>query len=310
MPIHTARCFRSSALSPICYIRPVSDRRSIDTQGIPNHTPPLKALREALRIRSRVQGLSAQTFDLALRMLVRPFHHSLFWGDRLLTLDKSAGFLTDQSFRTALAQADSSTGANQYASPDGIAWRYNTLVWAARTCLGLPGDFVECGVYRGDMTWMITQTVDMHTAGKKFYLYDTFAGLDPRYPSEFVSSKAQDFAQFSASEYQAEDIEGYVRKRFLTMDYVVVSKGVVPDVLHQIAPERIAFMHLDMNSPKAEAGALEMLFDRVSPGGIIVFDDYGWKQFEKQKESADRFMASRGQLIMELPTGQGLMIKR
>jgi hypothetical protein len=31
---------------------------------------------------------------------------------------------------------------------------------AARACLDLPGDFVECGVYRGDMTWMITQTVD------------------------------------------------------------------------------------------------------------------------------------------------------
>ena len=84
----------------------------------------------------------------------------------------------------------------------------------------------------------------------------------------------------------------------------------MPDILHQIAPERIAFMHIDMNSPKAEAGALEVLFDRVSPGGIIVFDDYGWKQFEKQKEAADRFMAARGQFIMELPTGQGLMIKR
>jgi hypothetical protein len=282
----------------------------MDAQGISNRTPPLKALREALRVRSRVRHLSAQIFDLTLRTLVRPFHHGLFWGDRLLTLDKSAGFLADPSFRTALAQADSSTGANQYASPDGIAWRYNTLVWAARACLGLPGDFVECGVYRGDMTWMITQTVDLRGAGKKFYLYDTFAGLDPRYPSEFVSPKAQEFEQLSAREYQAEDIEGYVRKRFRTIDCVVVTKGVVPDVLDQIAPERIAFMHLDMNSPKAETGALEMLFDRVSPGGIIVFDDYGWKQFEKQKESADRFMASHGQLIMELPTGQGLMIKR
>ena len=279
-------------------------------QGISNRTPPLKALREALRVRLRVQHLSALIFDLTLRTLVRPFHHGLFWGDRLLTLDKSADFLADPSFRTALAQADSLTGANQYASPNGITWRYNTLVWAARTCLGLPGDFVECGVYRGDMSWMITQTVDLRSAGKKFYLYDTFTGLDPRYPSESVSPKAREFEQFSAREYQAEDIEGYVRKRFRTMDCVVVIKGVVPDVLHQIAPERIAFMHLDMNSPKAEAGALEMLFDRVLPGGIIVFDDYGWKQFEKQKESADRFMASRGQLIMELPTGQGLMIKR
>jgi O-methyltransferase len=81
-------------------------------------------------------------------------------------------------------------------------------------------------------------------------------------------------------------------------------------VLHQVAPERVAFMHLDLNSPRAEIGALEILFDRVVHGGIIVFDDYGWKLFHKQKEAADRFMTERGQVILELPTGQGLMIRR
>ena len=271
---------------------------------------PLRALRQALGLRAQLNRMKALIFDVTLRTLVAPSHHSFFWGDRLLTLDKSAEFRDEPAFRNALQQADSSTGANQYASPDGIAWRYHTLIWAARTCLKLPGDFVECGVYRGDMTWMVTQCVDLPAAGKAFYLYDTFTGLDPRYPNEFVSPKAGHFVEFSAGEYGAEDIEGYVRRRFAPMRYVVVTKGVVPDILHQIAPERIAFMHIDMNSPKAEAGALEVLFDRVSPGGIIVFDDYGWKQFEKQKEAADRFMAARGQLIMELPTGQGLMIKR
>jgi O-methyltransferase len=271
---------------------------------------PLRALREKLRIKSRVVRMSARIFDLALRTLVKPFHHGFFWGDRLLTLDKSAGFLADPAFQAALQRADSSTGANQYASPDGITWRYNTLIWAARSCLALPGDFVECGVYRGDMTWMITQTVDLRGAGKRFYLYDTFSGLDPRYPANSDLASAEHFVQFSANEYGAEDIERHVRLRFRDMDYVVVTKGVVPVVLHVIAPERIAFMHLDMNSPKAEAGALEMLFERVTPGGMIVFDDYGWVQFRQQKESADKFMAARGQLIVELPTGQGLMIKR
>jgi len=282
----------------------------MEGQDVSQRKSPLRALREAIRLRARLHRLAARVFDSVLHKLIRPFHHGLFWGDRLLTLDKSAGFLADPAFQKALMQADSSTGANQYASPDGIAWRYNTLIWAARTCLALPGDFVECGVYRGDMTWMITQTVDLRGSNKKFYLYDTFAGLDPKYPSESDAPEAQHFAQFSAGEYQVQDIEGHVRRRFQTMDYVVVTKGVVPDVLHRIAPDQIAFMHLDMNSPKAEAGALDMLFDRVSPGGIIVFDDYGWKQFEKQKDSADRFMAAHGQIIMEMPTGQGLMIKR
>ena len=75
-------------------------------------------------------------------------------------------------------------------------------------------------------------------------------------------------------------------------------------------PDRIAFLHIDLNSPAAEIAVLEHLFDRVVSGGYIVFDDYGWKQFKKQRDLEDRFMASRGHFILELPTGQGLVIKR
>jgi hypothetical protein len=155
----------SAALTPATIVA-----RHIETRISDSAMSRLQALRNVIRLRTRVSGSAATLFDLALRHLVRPFHLSMFWGDRLLTLDKSADFLADPTFRHALTHADSSTGANQYASPDGIAWRYNTLIWAARSCLGLPGDFVECGVYRGDMTWMISQTVDVGGAGKKFYL--------------------------------------------------------------------------------------------------------------------------------------------
>ena len=57
-------------------------------------------------------------------------------------------------------------------------------------------------------------------------------------------------------------------------------------------------------------GVLERLFDLMVPGGVIVFDDYGWKLFEKQKIAEDEFMAARGYQILEMPTGQGLVVKR
>jgi hypothetical protein len=55
---------------------------------------------------------------------------------------------------------------------------------------------------------------------------------------------------------------------------------------------------------------LERLFDRVLPGGIVVFDDYGWKMFHEQKQAEDDFMRRRGYEVLELPTGQGLVVKR
>jgi O-methyltransferase len=52
------------------------------------------------------------------------------------------------------------------------------------------------------------------------------------------------------------------------------------------------------------------LFDRVLAGGVAALDDYGWKMFHRQKEAEDDFMRRRSYEILELPTGQGLVVKR
>ena len=104
-----------------------------------------------------------------------------------------------------------------------------------------------------------------------------------------------------------------MRTRFAAWRNVVVTRGKVPDVLAETAPPCIAFLHVDMNNAQgrqAERGALEVLFDRISRGGMIVFDDYGWTGYRAQKLSADAFMRERGLAVLELPTGQGLVVKR
>jgi O-methyltransferase len=83
----------------------------------------------------------------------------------------------------------------------------------------------------------------------------------------------------------------------------------VPQSLEGTAPATIAFLHVDMNNAAAELGALEMLFDRVAASGAIVLDDYGWTGYRAQKEVEDQFFAARGYSVLELPTGQGLVIK-
>jgi hypothetical protein len=39
---------------------------------------------------------------------------------------------------------------------------------------------------------------------------------------------------------------------------------------------RIAYLHIDMNQAPAEVAALDALFDRVVPSGIVILDDYEW----------------------------------
>jgi O-methyltransferase len=160
------------------------------------------------------------------------------------------------------------------------------------------------------MSWVITELVDLAGARRSFYLYDTFQGFSPKYSSEDDFPLAPQFFHFADRGYHIPRLYESVRQRFSMKPYVKVIKGVVPDILPEISPESIAFMHIDMNSVAPEVAALELLFDRISPGGMVIFDDYGWVLHKKQKDAEDRFMAARGQEILELPTGQGLLIKR
>jgi O-methyltransferase len=286
----------------------VEDRIPIDHSADHQDSALLEQALAILRRFAEKERVAAPIFDQVLLDLVRPHHRALFWGDRLLTLDKSAAFRNDPRFGDVMRQVNSSTGANQYVSPDKISWRLHTLIWAASCALRATGDFVECGVFRGDMSWALTEMIDLQGAGKKLYAYDTFEGFDPRYSSAADFPEAPQLFDFINNEYKEPDIYEAVTRRFSEKPYVKLMKGVVPDVFATEMPPSIAFLHLDMNSPKAERGALEALFGRMSRGAIIVFDDYGWILHRKQKEAADEFMNQRGYSILELPTGQGLAV--
>lgn len=259
--------------------------------------------------RDRNDASAASLVDATVEHLIKPKHHSVFWGDRLLTIDKSMGFLAEEKFNAAYEAVRGQHQYDQYASPQTFAWRLHTLVWAAQSSLKVEGDFVECGVFRGDMSWVISQVVDFAAKNKEFYLYDTFEGFSDKYSSNDDFPDHPGFIEYANQYYADPSLYPYVRERFADRNDIKVIKGIVPDVLEKIAPKKIAFMHIDLNSAAAEIGALEVLFPRLSPGGMLVFDDYGWKQFFKQKDAEDAFMRERGYEILELPTGQGLVVK-
>jgi len=234
-------------------------------------------------------------------------HRAVSWGDRLLTLDKSAGFREDAAAAQACASIRGSVRYDQYDGGDTIAWRLHTLIWAGRRALRLEGDFVECGVFKGDMSWVLVRALHFEQVRKVFYLYDTFAGFPPAQ----ADADFPDDAGFVASAdrlYKEQADYAAVVERFATVPNVRIVRGVVPDSFAVACPDRVAFLHLDMNSAAAEAAALQALFDRVTPGAAIILDDYGWQQFRRQKEMADAFFASRGLAVLELPTGQGLVV--
>lgn len=213
-----------------------------------------------------------------------------FIADNLITFGHTRGFLTDPRFVAAV------TAERPSSIELAFVWRTHTLCWAAESCLAVPGDYVECGTYEGYSMAVVLRYL-ASLPGRRCYLYDLFdpsggEGEGKRLPAH------------------APELFERVRARFRDWHNVTVTRGKVPQVLAEIEPQCIAFLHIDMNNAEAERGALEVLFDRIIPGGMIVFDDYGWTGYRDQKLAADTFMRERGLYVLELPTGQGLVVKR
>ncbi|MEM1368140.1 MAG: TylF/MycF/NovP-related O-methyltransferase [Cyanobacteria bacterium P01_H01_bin.15] len=220
--------------------------------------------------------------------------------DNLIALQRTAGFRQDQAFLQVVRDQA------QTQQERSLLWRLHTLVWAAQQALHVDGDFVECGVLTGFSFGVVSQYLDFAKINKSLYLYDTFQGIPEQYNSENRSN--QYYEQLNAEDDDA--IFKTAQKRFANFPNVHLIRGIVPDTFAEACPKKVAFLHLDMNSAASEIAALEILFDKVTPGGLIVFDDYGWSGYRAQKEAEDVFMSQRGYNILELPTGQGLLLKR
>lgn len=218
---------------------------------------------------------------------------SVYAGDNVILFDRALGITRDKKFMAAF-RANART-----AQEKSLLLRLNTLAWAATEALRLPGDFIECGVFRGFSMGVIADYLDFQNIAKRLYLYDTFSGIPPGYDTENHDSPV----------LHEKGLYEFVCGRFARFPNVHVVRGIVPDSFTELVPEQISFLHLDMNSSKSEIAALEVLFDRLSPGGIVVFDDYGWASYQAQQIAEDLFVQKRGHRILEIPSGQGLLIK-
>lgn len=231
-----------------------------------------------------------QKFVAGIQKLINQIPpQGIFTGDNLFAYGRNLSFLDDEPFMAAF-----NTHANGILEESTI-WRLHVLCWAAKRALAFEGDFVECGTYKGTSARIIADYVDFASLDRRFYLYDLFEHSDD-----------MDHHDMPA---HGKDLFGQVKKRFADLKNFTVIQGEVPKSFAQAVPEKIAFLHIDMNNADAEIGALDEMFDKVTPGAGIILDDYGWLRYREQKEAEDRFFADRGLQVLELPTGQGLVIK-
>ncbi|MGZ8552910.1 MAG: TylF/MycF/NovP-related O-methyltransferase [Chitinophagaceae bacterium] len=227
-----------------------------------------------------------------------------YYHDLLYTYH-NADFLKDPKFQAAYALSKSMDSEGLLKNYD-IEWRIHVLCWAAEYASNLEGDFIDFGCRTGIFARAIHHFIDLRSLNKKYYMLDTFSGLDSRFSSgDELNSSLNVF-------YKKENTEQLYNSVLMSFAKfpVKVIKGAVPETLSQVDTTKLAFVSVDMNSVEPEVAALEFCWHKLVPGGIIVLDDYGYNnQFNAQKKAHDKFAESKGVNVLNVPTCQGIIIK-
>jgi O-methyltransferase len=209
--------------------------------------------------------------------------------DDLFVWFRALHFLKDQAFVEAMGSLKDD------AILRARIWRVYTLCWAAKSCMALDGDFVDVGCYDGKTVAVIDRYCGFSKhVSKRYWLFDIFDS--PPLESRKVG--------------HGPDLYGQVQAMFPDASRYSVVKGPVPGSFDGNLPEKIAFAQIDLNAAEPELAALERIFDRIVPGGMIIFDDFGFSRYSSTRELEADFMSRRGLTIFECPTGQGIFIKR
>ena len=154
-----------------------------------------------------------------------------------------------------------------------------------------PGSVVEFGCYAGTTSLFIRRVLDEAGESEKrqFHVYDSFEGLPPKSAPD--SSVVGDVF---------EEGKLYVSKKEFLHQFR--KAGLEPPVIHKAwfeqlsatdLPKQIAFAFLDGDFYSSIMSSLALVYDRMSPGGLVLIDDYGREALPGVTRAVDDFFKKR-----------------
>lgn len=153
----------------------------------------------------------------------------------------------------------------------------------------VPGDLVECGCAKGGSAALMAMTLRRLEAQRTVWLFDTFEGL----PAPTTKDPDYEIANLYTGDCVGtlEEVKRLFQQLSVA-DRVQFVKGLFQDSLPTAPIPQIALLHIDGDWYESVKACLENLYDKVVPGGIIQFDDYGY--WKGARNAVDEFFETRG----------------
>ncbi len=179
--------------------------------------------------------------------------------------------------------------------------------------IGLPGDIVELGVYRGVslMSWAnFLEIRCMNQRDKQVIGFDNWKGfthLDEKdgAPDESINKVVGGYDSSEFKEMLQTAVAIYDQDRFISYKpRVILIDGDIEESVPQYVKEhsglRISLLHIDCDLYAPTKTGLEVLWPRVVKGGVVIFDDYGIRPWEGESTAADEYFSGQDVILQRL----------
>ncbi len=200
----------------------------------------------------------------------------------------------DQSFSEFLCKFNELEGNNSD--------RHWTVYQMMQLVAEVPGDTAECGVYRGCTSYLICRrNAENSRFHRTHYLFDSFEGLSKPGPA--------DGNHWSEGSLAAGEPE--VRRSLAEFDSATVYvKGWIPAGFPRVPADRqFCFVHVDVDLYEPTLESVRFFYPRLSPGGMIICDDYGCSTCPGATRAMNEYFADKPEKIVSLCSGGGFVIK-
>lgn len=165
---------------------------------------------------------------------------------------------------------------------------------AIRRC---QGELAECGVYKGGTARILAEL--SRDAKRNLCLFDTFSGM-PETDARRDLHRNGDFSDTTLASVKSY-LTAYTNVEFFP--------GFIPTTLEAVADRLFCFVHIDLDIYTAILSATSFFYHRMSTGGILLYDDYGYASCPGARAAVDEFFADKPEVPQVLQTGQCIVRK-
>jgi hypothetical protein len=226
-------------------------------------------------------------------------------GYDLVPTPERAPLAPDMAREPGFAAAYARCRAFTMTSPERMFAQYMAVRHVVR--YGIPGDVVECGVWKGGSSMMAALAlIELGDTTRDLWLYDTFEGMAAPTARD-VSTHTGEVAVESYGGYVKDGVVDWcfspideVRRNVASTGYpaerIHFVRGKVEDTIPASIPGRIALLRLDTDWYESTWHEMVHLYPRLEPGGVLIVDDYGY--WEGAREATDAYLAETGEPLL------------